>query len=96
MSPELTNDQRRAVAFYLLERKKDENKNKLKRGAVKEASENFNCRRKTVIRIWNQYHASVEQNPNVDNKKKGNCGRKHIDRSDALEAKTHGILFLYC
>ena len=85
----LTNDERKAVLWFLQARAKEENKNGLQRGAIAEAATHFNKKHVTIQRIWNRAKKSKEAGdvvPNVDSRKAGNVGCKPIDRTNALEA----------
>ena len=85
----LTNDERKAVLWFLQARAKEENKNGLQRGAIAEAATHFNKKHVTIQRIWNRVKQSKEAGDavhNVDSRMAGNVGSKPIDRTNALEA----------
>ena len=50
----LTNDERKAVLWFLQAKAKEENKNGLQRGAIAEAATHFNKKHVTIQRIWNR------------------------------------------
>ena len=86
----LTNSERQKILQFLLQNVKDPeaDPNKLKRGALKAATEKFKCNRKTVYTLWNQAIVSSDNGNspmNVDSRKLGNCGRKPKDRTASLE-----------
>ena len=56
----LTNDERKAVLWFLQARAKEENKNGLQRGAIAEAATHFNKKHVTIQRIWNRAKQSKE------------------------------------
>jgi hypothetical protein len=88
MPGNLTNDQRKSIVWFLVDKRKNENLNGLQRGALQEAAEQFNCSVETVKRIWYRAKDSLDDGdlfPNVDSRIKGNSGRKVIDRSAELE-----------
>ena len=79
----LTDEQRRDMLWFLQQRASAENKNGLKRNAMKDAAIHFECTAKCVQRIWKR--AQVNRGK-VESKIKGTSGRKRIDRTHSLAA----------
>ena len=62
----------------------------MKWGTVSKAAKKFKCSNFTVYKLWNRAKESCDPTDDtvpmdVKPKRKGNCGRKEIDRTEALE-----------
>ena len=78
----LTDEQRRNMLWFLQQRASAENKNGLKRNAMKDAAIHFECSAKCVQRLWKR--AQVNRGK-VESKIKGTSGRKRIGMDTAMQ-----------
>ena len=84
--PNLSNEVRNAVVYFLLQRRKDDGK--LKKGCMTDAATHFEVSTKTVKRIWDRYVETTDcRGIGGDvSSRKGNSGRKKrpIDELNAI------------
>ncbi|GMF12699.1 unnamed protein product [Phytophthora lilii] len=88
--PNMTDEERMAMADFLL--KHSEGETRLPRAVITAAAENFNVHRNTVSRTWKHMKTALDAGASTDvvmlqalSRKRGNCGRKKKDYSEALE-----------